>query len=126
MKSPLTPQTNQTVDLPKTKISFKKESHDFGNVDVSSENKHAFTFRNIGNEPLKITKAKGSCGCTVPDYPKEPIMPGESAQINVVYRPSKGQAGNHQTKTVTVLSNTNPENTILKINAFVNPVKEGN
>ena len=124
LESPLTPQTNNTINLPKTKINFKKDTHEFGNVEVNSENKYSFSFSNTGNEPLKITKAKGSCGCTVPNWPKEPIMPGQSGKIDVVFRPSKGQAGSTQTKTVTVSANTNPENTILKISAFVNKQSE--
>lgn len=124
LESPLTPQTNNTINLPKTSISFKEENHEFGNVEVNSENKHSFVFTNTGNEPLKITNAKGSCGCTVPKWPKDPIMPGQSEQIDVVFRPSKGQAGSKQTKTVTVSANTSPENTILKITAFVNKAAE--
>jgi hypothetical protein len=120
LDSPLTPQTNNTINLPKTSISFKEDIHEFGNVEVNSENKYSFKFTNTGNEPLKITNAKGSCGCTVPKWPKEPIMPGKTEEIDVIFRPSKGQAGSKQTKTVTVTANTNPENTILKIIAFVN------
>ena len=120
LNSPLTPQTNNTINLPKTKISFKEEIHKFGNVDVGSKNNYSFRFTNTGNEPLKITNARGSCGCTVPDFPRDPIMPGQSGKIDVVFTPSKGQAGTTQNKTVTVTANTDPENTILKINAFVN------
>ena len=120
LESPLTPQTNNTINLPKTSINFNEETYEFGNVDVNSENKHSFLFTNSGNEPLKITNAKGSCGCTVPNWPKDPIMPGKSEKIDVVFRPTKGQAGSKQTKTVTVTANTNPENTILRITAFVN------
>ena len=92
--------------------------------DLLLENKYSFSFTNSGNEPLKISNAKGSCGCTVPNWPKEPILPGESGKIDVVFRPSKGQAGSKQTKTVTVSANTTPENTILKITAFVNKAEE--
>ena len=124
LNSPLTPQTNNTIDLPKTSVSFEKEIHEFGNVDINSENKYSFKFTNTGNEPLKITNAKGSCGCTVPKWPKDAIMPGSTEEIDVVFRPSKNQAGRKQTKTVTVTANTNPENTILKISAFVNEDSE--
>tara|TARA_B100000497_G_C7581663_1_gene350155 strand:+ start:132 stop:686 length:555 start_codon:yes stop_codon:yes gene_type:complete len=124
LDSPLTPQTNNTIDLPKTSINFEKEIHEFGNVDVNSENKYSFKFTNTGNEPLKITNAKGSCGCTVPNWPKNAIMPGSTEEIDVIFRPSKNQAGRKQTKTVTVTANTSPENTILKISAFVNKDNE--
>ena len=89
-----------------------------------SSSRCEFVFTNTGEEPLIISKAKGSCGCTVPNWPKEPILPGKSGKIDVVFRPSKGQAGSKQTKTVTVSANTSPENTILKITAFVNKAAE--
>ena len=120
LESPLTPQMDVSSKLPKTKIKFSKDLHEFGNVEVNSENKYSFSFINSGNEPLKISNAKGSCGCTVPNWPKEPILPGKSGEIEVIFKPSKGQAGSKQTKTVTVIGNTSPENTILKITAFVN------
>ena len=124
-KSPLTPPMDVSQKLPKTNIKFSKDMHEFGNVEVNSENKYSFNFTNSGNEPLKISNAKGSCGCTVPNWPKEPILPGKSGKIDVVFRPSKGQAGSKQTKTVTVSANTSPsENTILKITAFVNKAAE--
>ena len=121
-KSPLTPNNVDLDKTPKTSIKFNKDSHDFGNIEQDTENKYSFTFTNTGNEPLKIKNAKGSCGCTVPNYPKEPIMPGKTGQIDVVYKPAK-QKGN-QSKTVTVSANTNPENTILRISANVNSPDE--
>ena len=124
LESPLTPQMDVSQKLPKTNIKFSKDMHEFGDVEVNSENKYSFNFTNSGNEPLKISNAKGSCGCTVPNWPKEPILPGKSGKIDVVFRPSKGQVGSKQTKTVTVSANTSPENTILKITAFVNKAAE--
>ena len=112
-----------TSSGPTTSIKFKNELHDFGNVDVETENKYSFEFVNTGTEPLSITNAKGSCGCTVPDLPKYPIKPNETATIDVIFRPSKGQAGSPQEKTVTVEANTEPKNTIVKIKAFVNAEK---
>ena len=91
-ENPFTPTMDGSSKLPKTNIKFASDLHEFGNVDVNSENKYSFTFKNSGNEPLKISNAKGSCGCTVPNWPKEPILPGESGEIEVVFRPSKGQA----------------------------------
>ncbi|MDB2538955.1 DUF1573 domain-containing protein [Flavobacteriales bacterium] len=123
-ENPFTPTMDGASKLPKTAIKFATDLHEFGNVDVNSENKYSFSFKNSGSEPLKISNAKGSCGCTVPNWPKEPILPGESSEIEVVFRPSKGQAGSKQTKTVTVSANTSPENTILKITAFVNKTSE--
>lgn len=101
-----------------TSVSFAKYEHDYGSVAQESANKTAFVFTNTGKEPLIITAATGSCGCTVPNYPKEPIMPGKTGKIDVEFKPSKGQTG-VQEKTVTVTANTEPAQTILKIKAMV-------
>ncbi len=92
-------------------------------IKLNSENKHSFNFINTGTEPLVILTASGSCGCTVPAWPKEPVMPGKKGTIDVIFTPNSKQAGISQQKTVTVTANTNPENTILNIKAFVNSEK---
>ncbi len=117
-----TPQSNnQQPTGPTTSIRFNEEIHNFGNVDVETDNPYSFVFTNSGKEPLLITNAKGSCGCTVPSWPKDPIMPGATGKIDVVFKPSKGQAGKPQEKTVTVTANTEPVNTVVRIKAMVNP-----
>ena len=78
---------------------------------------HMFEFTNSGDEPLIIDNCKGSCGCTVPKCPKEPIQPGEKGQIEVKFN-SKGKK-NQQTKKVTINANTDPAQTFLTIKAFV-------
>jgi len=103
-----------------TKINFEVLEKDFGKVNVTSSNKYSFEFKNNGDEPLIIKSANGSCGCTVPAWPKEPIMPGQKGKIDVVFNPKPSQAGSSQDKTVTVTANTNPVNTVLHIKAFVN------
>ena len=113
--APLPPVEEPTG--PATMIQFAENAHDFGNIKQESENKHMFRFTNTGAEPLIISNAKGSCGCTVPKYPKEPIPPGATGEIEVVYKPGK-QKGN-QTKTVTVTANTEPRDTRITIQAQV-------
>lgn len=108
---------SKTSNMPATTISFAENSHDFGTINQDSENKKVFTFTNEGNEPLIIEKAKGSCGCTVPTYPKEPIPPGGTGEIEVVYKPGKQK--NKQTKNVTITANTTPPKTVLTITANV-------
>lgn len=108
---------SKTSNMPATTIAFGENSHDFGTIQQDSENKKVFTFTNEGNEPLIIEKAKGSCGCTVPTYPKEPIPPGGTGEIEVVYKPGKQK--NKQTKNVTITANTTPANTVLTITANV-------
>ena len=78
-----------------------------------------------GNEPLIISNAKGSCGCTVPQWPKDPIKPGDSGEIKVVYNSkNKGAVGGKaETKTVTITANTNPVETRVFIKGTVDKVE---
>lgn len=115
--APPSPTNMPTVSGPKTGIQFPVVAHDFGKVKQNTENNYVFKFTNTGKEPLLISDAKGSCGCTVPEYPKEPIAPGKTGEIKVVYKPG-GQQGN-QNKTVTVTANTDPPQTLLNISADV-------
>lgn len=113
-------KTTPVVDnTPKTTVTFGKYEHDFGTVKQDSKNKYVFTFTNTGKEPLIIENAVGSCGCTVPNYPKAPIPPGGTGDIEVEYSPGKQE--NAQQKTVTVTANTEPKETTLRISAFVTP-----
>ena len=102
---------------PITTMEFAETDHDFGTIAQDSENTKVFAFTNTGTEPLIIENAKGSCGCTVPEYPKEPIPPGEQGEIKVVYKPGKQK--NAQTKNVTITANTLPEKSVLTIKANV-------
>ena len=77
----------------------------------------SFRFTNSGDKPLIISNAKGSCGCTVPNYPKEPIAPGNSSYIDVTFD-SKGRTGK-QSKAVTITANTNPNTKVIRINSEV-------
>ncbi len=102
---------------PLTELKFTEEVFDFGNLTDGEKASHVFKFKNTGKEPLLISNAKGSCGCTVPKWPKEPIAPGGSGEIEVTFD-SKGKKG-AQTKNVTITANTEPANTIIKIKAEV-------
>lgn len=92
--------------LPKVEgagMVYVTETIDYGTIAANSDGKREFVFTNNGNKPLIITNAAGSCGCTVPTFPKEPIMPGAKAVIGVKYDTSR--AGQPFTKTVTITSN---------------------
>ncbi len=102
---------------PLTSLKFDESAFDFGTIKQDSENTKIFKFTNTGKEPLIIENAKGSCGCTVPKYPKEPIAPGKTGEIEVVYRPGKQK--DMQTKNITITANTDPANTVLTITANV-------
>ncbi|TDQ29209.1 DUF1573 domain-containing protein [Zeaxanthinibacter enoshimensis] len=100
-------------------MSFDKQEHDFGTIEMGTPQETTFTFTNTGNAPLIITDAKSSCGCTVPEYPKNtPIAPGESGSMLVKFN---GSGMNQVTKTITVTANTAQGSEILRIKAFVNP-----
>ncbi len=111
-----------SADRPATSISFDEMEHHFGTIDEGDKVEHVFTFKNTGSEPLILEKCKGSCGCTVPTCPTEPILPGASGEIKVVFN-SRGKK-NHQEKRVTITANTEPIQTVLKIIADVTPDPE--
>lgn len=106
---------------PTTLITFKETTFDYGKVKDGDLVKHEYKFTNTGKEPLIISDAKGSCGCTVPTWPKDPIAPGASATIHVEFN-SKGKLG-PQSKKVTLTANTNPAQTYLTIKGEVTPAK---
>ena len=103
-------------------MSFDMSEHDFGQIAQGTPQETIFTFTNTGEAPLIITDAKSSCGCTVPQYPKNvPIAPGESGEMVVKFN---GSGQNQVTKTITVTANTEKGSELLRIKAFVNP-KDG-
>lgn len=103
---------------PTTKMDFAELEHDFGTIDDGEVASHVYKFKNTGDEPLILSNAKGSCGCTVPEWPREPIAPGASGEI-VVKFDSKNKKG-LQNKKVTITANTEPANTVLTIKGTVN------
>lgn len=100
-------------------MSFDKQEHDFGNIIQGTPQETVFAFTNTGDAPLIITDARSSCGCTVPQYPKNtPIAPGETGELVVKFN---GSGKNQVTKTVTVTANTEKGSELLRIKAFVTP-----
>ena len=102
---------------PTTTVTFAETEFNFGKVKAGEKVQHKYKFKNTGKEPLVISNAKGSCGCTVPQWPKEPIGVGEEGEILVEFD-SKGKSGN-QTKTVTITANTDPPQTFIQIKGEV-------
>lgn len=99
------------------KIEFAKEVHDYGKIKNGADGSCTFEFTNTGSAPLIISNAKGSCGCTVPDWPKEPIAPGKTAVIKVKYDTKRAGAIN---KSVTITSNaTNEPTKVIRIKGYV-------
>ena len=100
-------------------MSFDKTFHDFGQIVQGTPQETIFTFTNTGNAPLIITDATSSCGCTIPDYPKNtPIAPGKEGQLRVNFN---GSGQNQVTKTINVQANTTNGTETVKIQAFVVP-----
>tara|TARA_Y100001980_G_C14506444_1_gene282026 strand:- start:371 stop:871 length:501 start_codon:yes stop_codon:yes gene_type:complete len=106
-------------------MTFDKVSHDFGTIEEGDTVQTTFTFTNTGKADLLIVDARGSCGCTVPKYPKNtPIKPGESGEILVSFDSSNKP--NMQQKTVTISANTQSGRETLRIKAMVtaDPIKQ--
>ncbi|RZJ35492.1 MAG: DUF1573 domain-containing protein [Flavobacterium sp.] len=106
------------VDGKYPEMAFASKDHDFGKINEGDKVTYSFSFENTGKADLIISDAKGSCGCTVPEYPKAPLKPGESGKIKVSFN----SAGKHgmQHKTVTLKTNTAKGNEVLNITAEIN------
>lgn len=104
------------------KIEFKTDTIDYGTIENNADGNREFIFTNTGNTPLVISNATGSCGCTVPTWPKEAIAPGKSASIKVHYDTKRTGAFS---KSVTLVSNAVNEPTkILHIKGTVDAPKD--
>ncbi|HAD96940.1 MAG TPA: hypothetical protein DCG19_06005 [Cryomorphaceae bacterium] len=102
-------------------IEFEKDVIDYGTIEQGANGERVFVFKNTGKEPLIITSAKGSCGCTVPTPPKEPIAPGETGELKVKYDTKR--IGPF-TKSVTVNSNASNGTQQLRIKGTVKQKEE--
>ncbi len=114
------PETANGEVLNKTRIpkfDFAEITHDFGTIESGSSVTYEFKFKNSGDKDLIIAQAKGSCGCTQPEYPKDPVAPGEEGVIKVTFN-STGISG-QITKNVTIIANTTPSTKVLTITAEV-------
>ena len=115
-QQPTTSQINDNPNAPE--ITFDTETLDYGTIEYNSNGEREFKIKNTGKEPLIIQSATGSCGCTVPTPPKEPIKPGESSVIKVKYDTKR--VGNFE-KTITVMSNAKSGTKIIRIKGQVKP-----
>lgn len=88
-------------------LTFEKEYHNFGNVTQGEVVEYSFKFTNTGNKDLLITKAEASCGCTVPEWPKDPVKPGESRYMKVKFD-SHGRPEGYTEKELFIQANTEP------------------
>ena len=99
-------------------IIFQKLEHNYGTIQNGGDGNSAFTFTNKGQKPLLLSNVSASCGCTVPEWPKEPILPGKSGSIKVTY--NTAIIGSFR-KTITVSSNAANSTVVLTIYGNVTP-----
>lgn len=97
-------------------MTFETETIDYGTIEQGADGKREFIFTNTGKEPLIISNAQGSCGCTVPTWPREPIAPGEKSAIKVKYDTKR--VGPF-TKSVTIHSNAGTATKVIRIKGNV-------
>lgn len=98
-------------------MTFREEKHDFGKITQGEKVSYSFIFKNTGGSDIVISSASGSCGCTVPTYPKEPVKVGGEGKIDVVFD-SDGKSGLVE-KTITLVTNCNPSAKTLTISSTV-------
>lgn len=115
------PEISQKPEVPAdgkyAGMAFTEKEFDFGEIKAGDKVSHVFKFKNNGEKDLIIQSATGSCGCTVPEYPKAPVKPGETAEMNVSFN-SAGKHGT-QSKTVTVVANVPGGKEVLTIKASI-------
>lgn len=97
-------------------FEFEEEVIDYGDIAYNSDGERVFKFKNIGKTPLIISQVKGSCGCTVPTKPEEPIMPGKTGEIKVKY--ATNRVGPFS-KTVTIVSNASEATKVIRVKGRV-------
>jgi hypothetical protein len=114
---------NQKENPNAPEITFENEIHDYGTIKQGANGICEFKFKNTGKDPLVISNARGSCGCTVPTWPKEPVMKGETGIIKVSYDTKRVGAF---TKTVTLNSNAKTDTKVLTIKGVVEASEENN
>jgi hypothetical protein len=113
------PVTDEKPTGPLPAFQFETVDHDFGTINEGQVVEYTYAFKNTGAAPLIIQGAQGSCGCTVPDWTKEPIPVGGTGYVKAKFD-SNGKS-NIQNKTVTVTANTWPKQTVLRFKAMVTP-----
>lgn len=115
-------QKTEAVNDPNApEIVFEKEIHDFGTIEYGGNGTYDFKFSNTGKSPLIISNARGSCGCTVPKWPKEPVAKGASGSINVQYDTKRPGPF---TKTVTISSNAKSASKVITIKGVVEAAEQ--
>lgn len=119
--TPATPAADIVVEKSNAKMTFESMTVDYGTIENGSEPLRYIKFTNTGTDPLIVKNARGSCGCTVPTWPKDPIAPGQSASMEVRYDTKRTGPIN---KSITITTNEGPDNHVIQVIGTVLPVKE--
>ncbi|MDH5398670.1 MAG: DUF1573 domain-containing protein [Cyclobacteriaceae bacterium] len=115
-------QEEATEEKPGPRITFEEEKFDFGDIHQGDKVEHTFAFENTGTEPLVLTNVQTTCGCTVPQWPRQPIPPGQKAEVKVAFN-SAGKMGK-VTKVVKIISNATTPITQVTIHTNILPKKK--
>jgi hypothetical protein len=118
----VTPDATSEKSGKTTTIKFDDATYDWGKMKEGDKMTHIFKFKNTGENDLIISDARGSCGCTVPEWPKEPIKAGKNGEIKVVF--DSAHKNGPQSKTVTITANTEPSSVTLMIKGIVEAKEE--
>ena len=118
-----TPAAEEKPEGPLPVLEFEKVDHDFGTIKEGQKVSHTYKFKNTGQAPLIIQNAQPSCGCTAPDWSKEPIPVGGTGFVKAEFD-TNGKP-NIQNKTITVTANTWPKTSTLRFKAMVTPKADG-
>ena len=118
MAAPVSEKAEPTEKVDGPGIKFEQTGHDYGTIEQGANGNCEFEFVNNGTEPLILSDVRSSCGCTVPSWPREPIMPGKKSAIKVHY--DTNRVGGIS-KSITVSTNGNPDRVVLSIRGTVNP-----
>ena len=122
MKVPAQPAAPEVViEKTNAKMTFESMVVDYGTIENGAEPLRYIKFTNTGTDPLLVKNARGSCGCTVPTWPKDPIAPGQSATMEVRYDTKRTGPIN---KSITITTNEGPENHVIQVIGTVLPKKE--
>lgn len=117
IRNPITANEQNLDTSQLARMVFKEQAFDFGEVDAGAVLQHTFTFTNEGAVPLVISDVRSTCGCTVADWPRQPIMPGATGAVPVTFD-TKNKNGK-QNKPITITANTYPNKTIIHMNGRV-------
>lgn len=108
---------DSVATLPKTKINFEESRFDFGKIKEGESVRHIYTFTNTGDQPLIISNAIPSCGCTIPSFSKKPVAPGQKGHIEVAFHSANQKGKVH--KNIIVVSNADREKVSISFDAEV-------